>query len=108
MNHFGTYLLTYKSSSIQVIFRRSHPTLKLVKEKMSEIIQVKVPIFFYFAKIQKMTKLGPKNRFWDLRIKINPSGRHPTLKLIKQKMYKIIHVNIPFFFILPKSKKSPS
>ena len=69
------YLLTY----VQVIFRRSHPTLKLIKQKMSEIIQVNVPNFFYFAEIQKMTKLGPKNRFWDLKIKINPSGSNPTI-----------------------------
>ena len=57
----------------------SHPTLKLTKQKMSEIIQVNVPNFFYFAEIQKMTKLGPKNRFWDLKIKINPSGSNPTI-----------------------------
>ena len=61
MDHFGTY----KSSTVQVIyrtylqviFRTSHPTLKLTKQKMSEIIQVNVPIFFYFAEIQKMTDL---------------------------------------------------
>ena len=70
-----TLVLTY----LQVIFRTSHPTLKLTKQKMSEIIQVNVPIFFYFAEIQKMTKLGPKNRFWDLKIKINPSGSNPTI-----------------------------
>ena len=73
------YLLTYVLTYVQVIFRRSHLTLKLIKQKTSEIIQVNVPNFFYFAEIQKMTKLGPKNRFWDLKIKINPSGSHPTL-----------------------------
>ena len=88
MDDFGTYLvgtylltyvLTYLRTYVQVIFRRSHPTLKLTKQKMSEIIQVNVPNFFYFAEIQKMTKLGPKNRFWDLKIKINPSGSNPTI-----------------------------
>ena len=61
---------------LQVIYRTSHlpyvltshPTLKLTKQKMSKIIQVNVPIFFYFDEIPKMTKLGPKNRFWDLKI----------------------------------------
>merc|ERR1712219_51966 len=75
LTHLRTYLLTY----VQVIFRRSHPTLKLIKQKMSEIIQVNVPNFFYFAEILKTTKLGPKNRFWDLKIKINPSGINPTI-----------------------------
>ena len=87
MDHFGTYVLTYLltylrtylRTHVQVIFRRSHPTLKLNKQKMSEIIQVNVPIFFYFDEIPKMTKLGPKNRFWDLKIKINPSGICPNL-----------------------------
>ena len=74
-----TYVRTYVLTYVQVIFRRSHPTLKLIKQKMSEIIQVNVPIFFYFAEIQKMTKLGPKNRFWDLKIKINRSGIRPDL-----------------------------
>ena len=72
---------------LQVIYRTSHlpyvltshPTLKLTKQKMSEIIQVNVPIFFYFDEIPKMTKLGPKNRFWDLKIKINPYEIHPNL-----------------------------
>ena len=59
-----TLVLTY----VQVIFRRSHPTLKLIKQKMSKILQVNVPNFFYFDEIPKMTKLGPKNRFWDLKI----------------------------------------
>ena len=58
------YLLMY----VKVIFEGSHPTLKLTKQKMSEIIQVNVPNFFYFDEIPKMTKLGPKNRFWDLKI----------------------------------------
>ena len=79
MDHFGTYLLTY----VQVIFRTSHPTLKLTKQKMSEIIQVNVPIFFYFDEIPEMTKLAwPKNRFWDLKIKINPSGSNPAINLL--------------------------
>ena len=55
-----------------------HPTLKLIKQKLSEILQDNVPNF-YFAEIQKMTKLGPKNRFWDLKIKINLSGIRPNL-----------------------------
>ena len=79
MNHFGTYLRSYLLTYVQVIFEGSHPTLKLINQKMSEIIQVNVPFFFHFAEIQKMTKLGPKNRFWDLKIKINPSGSHPPL-----------------------------
>ena len=53
MDHFGTYLRTYVRTYVQVIFRKSHPILKLIKQKMSEIIQVNVPIFFYFAKIKK-------------------------------------------------------
>ena len=53
MNHFGTYVLTYLRTYVQVIFRRSHPTLKLIKQKMSEIIQVNVPIFFSFSQNPK-------------------------------------------------------
>ena len=75
MDHFGTYALMY----LQVIFEGSHPTLKLIKQKMSDIIQVNVPISIDFAEIQKMIKLGPKTRFWDLKIKINPSGSNPTI-----------------------------
>ena len=62
MDHFGTYVRTHVQV-VQVIFEGSHPTLKLTKQKMSEIIQVNVPNFFYFDEIPKMTKLGPKNRF---------------------------------------------
>ena len=68
MDHFGTNLRTYVRTYVQVILRRSHPTLKLIKQKMSKILQVNVPNFFYFDEIPKMTKLGPKNRFWDLKI----------------------------------------
>ena len=68
MDHFGTHVRTYLLTYVQVIFRTSHPTLKLTKQKMSEIIQVNVPIFFYFDEIPKMTKLGPKKRFWDLKV----------------------------------------
>ena len=75
MDHFGTYVRTY----VQVIFEGSHPTLKLTKQKKSEIIQVNVPNFFYFDEIPKLTKLGPKKRFWDLKIKTNPSGSHPLI-----------------------------
>ena len=74
-----TYLLTYLLTYVQVIFRTSHPTLKLIKQKMSKILQVNVPNFFSFAEIPKMTKLGPKNRFWDLKIKIIPSESNPTI-----------------------------
>ena len=62
-----TYLLTYKSSSVQVIFRRSHPTLKLIKQKMFKILQVNVSIFLFCRnpkndKVRaKKTILGPKN-----------------------------------------------
>ena len=68
LTYLRTSHLPYKSSTVQVIFRRSHPTLKPIKQKMSEIIQVNVPNFFHFDEIPKMTKLGPKNRFWDLKI----------------------------------------
>ena len=64
---------------VKVIFEGSHPTLKLIKQKMSEIIQVNVPIFSYFAEIKKITKLGPKKRFRDQKIKINPSENNPTI-----------------------------
>ena len=54
MDHFGTYvrtyLLTYVLTYLQVIFRRSHPTLKLIKQKMSKILQVNVPFFFILPK----------------------------------------------------------
>ena len=69
MDHFGTYLLTYLRTYVQVIFRRSHPTLKLIKQKMSEIIQVNVSNFFLFCRNPKNDKvrakktiLGPKNQ----------------------------------------------
>ena len=69
MDHFGTYLRTYVLTYVQVIFRRSHPTLKLIKQKMSEIIQVNVPNFFLFCRNPKNDKvrakkpiLGPKNQ----------------------------------------------
>ena len=81
-----TLVLTYVRTYVQVIFEGSHPTLKLTKQKMSEIIQVNVPNFFYFDEIPKMTKLGPKNRLWDLKIKINPSGSNP---LMNQLFFKI-------------------
>ena len=70
------YLLTYLRTYVQVIFEGSHPTLK--QQIMSEIIQVNVPIFI-FDEIPKLTKLGPKKRFWDLKIKTNPSGSHPLI-----------------------------
>ena len=73
------YLLTYLRTYVQVIFRRIHPTLKLIKQKMSKILQVNVPNFFILLKSKKMTKLGPKNRFWDLKIKINRSRSNPTM-----------------------------
>ena len=74
-----TLILTYVRYFVQVIFPRCHPTQKLIKQKMSEIIQINVPIVFYFAEILKMTTLGPKKRFWDLKIKTNPSGSHPLI-----------------------------
>ena len=55
------YLRTYLRTYVQVIFEGSHPTLKLNKQKMSEIIQVNVPNFFYFAEILKTTEIDPKN-----------------------------------------------
>ena len=51
-----TYLRTYVQVNfmyVQVIFEGSHPTLKLTKQKMSEIIQVNVPIFFILTKSKK-------------------------------------------------------
>ena len=70
-----TLVLTY----IQVIFEGSHPTIKLTKQKNVRNYTSQCSIFFYFAEIQKMTKLGPENQFWDLNIKIHMSGSHPTL-----------------------------
>ena len=78
MNHFGTYLLTYLITylltCVQVIFEGSHPTLKLIKQKMFEIKQVNVPNLSYFAKIQKNDKVrakklifGPNNLNKSLR-----------------------------------------
>ena len=66
-----TYLLTYVRTYVQVIFRRSHPTLKLIAQKKSKILQVNVSIiFFHFADIQKMTKLGPKSDFGTWKSKL--------------------------------------
>ena len=73
MNHFGTYLRTYLLTyvlmcvQVLVIFEGSHPTLKLIKQEMSEIIQVNVPNFFFILpkskKVRaKKTILGPKNQ----------------------------------------------
>ena len=64
MNHFGTHLLPYVLTYVPVIFEGSHPTLKLIKQKMSEIIQVNVPIFLYFAKIQKNDKVRARKPIW--------------------------------------------
>ena len=90
------YLLTYLLTYVQVIFRRSHLTLKLIIQKMSKILQVHVPNFFYFAKIQKMTKSGPKNWFWDLKIKINPTGSNPTINPL---FFEIQTWNFTWWFI---------
>ena len=67
------YLLTYVCTYVQVIFEGSHPTLKLIKQKMYETIHVNIPVF-YFAKIQKNDKVrakklifGPKNLNKSLR-----------------------------------------
>ena len=86
--HLRTHLRTYLRTYVQVIFEGSHPTLKLTKQKMSEIIQVNVPNFFYFDEIPKMTKLGPKNRFWDLKFKTTPSGCHP-LNILYFSRYRL-------------------
>ena len=53
LTYLRTYVLTYLRTYVQVIFRRSHPTLKLIKQEMSEIILVNVPIFFIFPKSKK-------------------------------------------------------
>ena len=45
---------------------------------MSEIIQVNVPNFFLFCRNPKNDKVWAEKRFWDLNIKINPYGSHPT------------------------------
>ena len=73
------YLLTYVCTYVEVIFRRSHPTLKLIKQKMSELYKSMFHLFFLFCQNPKMIKLGPKKRFLDLKIKINPFGSHPSL-----------------------------
>ena len=41
---------------------------KTLLTKMSQMIQVHVPNFFYFAEILKMTELRPKNRFFGPEI----------------------------------------
>ena len=43
-----------------------------------------------------MTKLGPTNRFWNLKIKINPSGSHPTLHPL---FFEIQTWNFKWWFI---------
>ena len=39
----------------------STDTLKRMKQKLLEIVQVNVSNFFYFDEIRKMKKVGPKN-----------------------------------------------
>ena len=74
LTYLLTYLRTYLRTHVQVIFRRSYPTLKLTKQKMSEIIQVNVPIFFLFCRNPKNDKvrakkpiLEPKNQNKSVR-----------------------------------------
>ena len=62
MDHFGTYVRTY----VQVIFEGSHPTLKLIKQKMYKIIHVNIP-FFLFCQNPKNHQVRANNRFWDLK-----------------------------------------
>ena len=55
-----TYVLTYFLTYVQVIFRRSHPTLKPIKQKMSKILQFNVPNFFLFCQNPKNDKVRAK------------------------------------------------
>ena len=64
---------------------------------MSEIIQVNVPIFI-FDEIPKLTKLGPKKRFWDLKIKTNPSGSHPLIHPLLRYTLKTSHSDSLLYF----------
>ena len=69
MIHFGTYILTYLHTYIltyvQVIFQGTHPTLKLYLHKMSQFMQVHVPIFFILPKSKKWPTYGQKTVFLD-------------------------------------------
>ena len=51
MNHVGTYIRTYVRTSH---LEGSHPTLKIIKQKMSKIIQVNVPNTFILPKYMCM------------------------------------------------------
>ena len=93
------YVLTY----LQVIFQGNHSTQKICKQKSSQMIQVNVPNFFYFAEIPKLTEIWPKNRFFYN----NKKKFHPSQNLCKQKSSEMIQVNVPFFFILPNSRNWP-
>ena len=62
------YLLTYARTYVQVIFRRSHPTLKLIKQKTSKYYKSMFQ-FFLFCRNPKNDQvrakqpiLGPKNQ----------------------------------------------
>ena len=56
----------------------SHPRIKVIEKKMSEVIQVNVP-FFYFAEIQK-------------------------LPCYQKKMSEDIQINVPFFYFADLQK----
>ena len=53
----------YVRTDIQVIFTKSYPTLKLIKQKMSKIIQINVSNFFYYAEILKRPSKDQKIDF---------------------------------------------
>ena len=77
----GRELNSYVNRHVQRI--RTVRTVKPIKQKMLEIMQVNVPIVFYFAEIIQTTKLGPKKRFCKgPKIKIKPSGSHPIIHLL--------------------------
>ena len=57
--------MTKKPIFFTVLKKKFHPSQTLCKQKSSEMIQVNVPIFFYFAEIPKLTEIWPKNRFYS-------------------------------------------
>ena len=65
LTYLRTSHLPYKSSTVHVIFRRSHPILKLIKQKMSKILQVNVPIFFSFRRNPKKDQMMVKKQVFE-------------------------------------------
>ena len=71
LTYLHTYVRTYVRTYVQVIFQGTHPTLKLLYQKVSQMIQVHVPNFFFRAEIQKMTKIDPKTPLSWQKIAVN-------------------------------------